>query len=97
MAVLEDTCKAHGFEYECEIGDMQFVSCCQTFHARTAFVDALPPKAPRHLFRTWVGTPEHEGGWCLPFHDSFHPKRGGIQVESTPPTANPLVASGGTD
>ncbi|KAM3503831.1 hypothetical protein MY10362_003945 [Beauveria mimosiformis] len=97
MDVLEATCARHGFEYACDVGDMQFVSCCQTFHSRTAFVDALPPKPPRHLLRTWVGTPEHEGGWCLPFHDSFHPKRGGIQVDSTPPTANALVASGGTD
>ncbi|OAQ96279.1 hypothetical protein LLEC1_02227 [Akanthomyces lecanii] len=76
MDILEKTCARYGFEYTCEVGDVQFVSCCQTFHSRTAFVDALPPKPPRHLLRTW---------------------RGGIQVDSTPPTANPLVASGGTD
>lgn len=96
MDVLQATCEKHGFEYNCEVGDMQFVSCCQTFHSRTAFTDALPPRPPRYLLRTWVGTPEHEGGWCLPFHDSCHPKRGGIQVDSTAPAADPLTTAGGT-
>ncbi|GAB0144985.1 hypothetical protein EsHS_00005436 [Epichloe bromicola] len=96
MEVLEATCQRHGFEYNCEVGDIQFVSCCQTFHSRTAFTDALPPKPPRYLLRTWISTPEHEGGWCLPFHDSCYPKRGGIQVDSTPAVADPLTTAGGT-
>ncbi|KAJ5667307.1 taurine catabolism dioxygenase TauD [Penicillium longicatenatum] len=97
MKVLEETCQRYGLIYDCEMGDMQFVSCCQTFHSRTGFTDAAPPKPQRYLLRTWVGTPEQEGGWCLPFHDSFYPKRGGIQVDSTPPAAEPLITTGGTD
>ncbi|TDZ19775.1 Taurine hydroxylase-like protein SAT17 [Colletotrichum orbiculare MAFF 240422] len=97
MEVLEATCQRHGLEYDCEVGDIQFVSCLQTFHSRTGFVDALPPKPPRYLLRTWIGTPEHEGGWCLPFHDSCYPKRGGIQVDNVPPVAEPLTTAGGTD
>ncbi|KAG5918708.1 hypothetical protein E4U42_006760 [Claviceps africana] len=97
MDVLQATCEKHGFEYNCQVGDIQFVSCCHTFHSRTAFTDALPPKPPRYLLRTWIATPEHEGGWCLPFHDSCYPKRGGIQVDDAPPEADPLTTAGGTE
>ncbi|CAG8978962.1 hypothetical protein HYALB_00012415 [Hymenoscyphus albidus] len=97
MEVLEATCQRHGLVYDCEVGDIQFVSCCQTFHSRTGFTDPPAPKPKRYLLRTWMGTPEHEGGWCLPFHDSCYPKRGGIQVDNTPPRAEPLITAGGTD
>ncbi|RDL33054.1 putative Taurine catabolism dioxygenase TauD [Venustampulla echinocandica] len=97
MEVLEACCQKNGLVYDCELGDIQFVSCCQTFHSRTGFTDPPAPKPPRCLLRTWIGTPEHEGGWCLPFHDSTFPKRGGIQVDNTPPTADPLVTAGGTE
>ncbi|KAB8226238.1 taurine catabolism dioxygenase TauD [Aspergillus novoparasiticus] len=97
MKVLEETCQRNGIVYDCEIGDIQFVSCCQTFHSRTGFTDPPPPQPQRYLLRTWIGTPEHEGGWCLPFHDSCYPKRGGIQVDNTPPAADPLTTAGGTE
>jgi len=41
--------------------------------------------------RLWLATPESEGGWKLPFSDSEHKKRGGIQVNDTRPHA-PLDA-----
>ncbi|KXJ88080.1 taurine catabolism dioxygenase TauD [Microdochium bolleyi] len=97
MEVLELTSQKLGLEYECEVGDVQFVSCLHTLHSRTGFVDAEPPAPPRYLLRTWMGTPEHEGGWCLPFHDSCYPKRGGVQVESVPPAADPLHTTGGAE
>ena len=91
MDVLEACCKKNALEYDCEVGDIQFVSCCHVFHSRTAFVDPEPPRQGRYLLRTWVSTPEHEGGWALPFHDSTIPKRGGIQVDDHPPVAEPLM------
>ena len=41
--------------------------------------------------RLWLATPESEGGWKLPFHDSTEKKRGGIQVNDQPPVC-PLDA-----
>lgn len=35
--------------------------------------------------RLWLATPDTEGGWKLPFPDSSHKKRSGIQVNDTPP------------
>jgi hypothetical protein len=97
IKIMEETCQRNGLVYDCEIGDIQFVSCCQILHSRTGFTDPPPPKPQRYLLRTWIGTPEHEGGWCLPFHDSCYPKRGGIQVDNTPPIADPLTTAGGTE
>jgi len=37
--------------------------------------------------RLWLATPENEGGWKLPFPDSKHKKRGGVQVDDTAPKA----------
>lgn len=52
----------------------------------------FPAPAPRrHLLRLWLATPEAEGGWALPMPDSKEKKRGGIQVNNTPPRA-PLDA-----
>jgi hypothetical protein len=39
----------------------------------------------------WLSTPDTEGGWVLPMPDSAEKKRGGIQVNNTPPRA-PLDA-----
>jgi len=41
--------------------------------------------------RLWLSTPETEGGWALPMPDSNEKKRGGVQVNDTPPRA-PLDA-----
>ena len=53
--------------------------------------DFAPPAPRRHLLRLWLSTPESEGGWALPMPDSDEKKRGGIQVNNTPPKA-PLDA-----
>lgn len=74
-----------------EVGDIQFLSNCHVFHARTAYKDYPPPEPRRHLMRLWLATPESEGGWKLPFIDSDEKKRGGIQVNDTRPHA-PLDA-----
>lgn len=74
-----------------DIGDIQFLSNNHVLHARTAYKDYPPPAPRRHLMRLWLSTPEEEGGWKLPFHDTKEKKRGGIQVNDTPPVA-PLDA-----
>ena len=53
--------------------------------------DFAPPAPRRHLLRLWLATPEGEGGWALPMPDSHEKKRGGVQVNDTPPKA-PLDA-----
>lgn len=53
--------------------------------------DFAPPAPRRHLLRLWLATPESEGGWALPMPDSNEKKRGGVQVNNTPPKA-PLDA-----
>jgi hypothetical protein len=68
-----------------EVGDIQFLSNEHVFHARTAYIDHAPPAPRRHLLRLWLSTPENEGGWKLPFFDAAQKKRGGIQVDDTPP------------
>lgn len=70
-----------------EVGDIQFLSNEHVFHARTAYRDYAPPAPRRHLMRLWLATPEDEDGWILPFKDSHEKKRGGIQVDDTPPAA----------
>jgi hypothetical protein len=86
LKVLEETCHNLRLHMILEIGDIQFLaSGNHVFHARTAYKDHLPPKPRRHLMRLWLATPESEGGWKLPFYDSNEKKRGGIQVNNTPP------------
>jgi hypothetical protein len=85
--VLEDTCLKLALHMILEIGDIQFLSNAHVLHARTAYKDYPPPAPRRHLMRLWLATPESEGGWKLPFGDSAHKKRGGIQVNDTPPRA----------
>ncbi|THV49581.1 hypothetical protein BGAL_0188g00180 [Botrytis galanthina] len=89
--VLEDTCHRLRLHMILEIGDIQFLSNEHVLHARTAYKDHAPPAPRRHLMRLWLATPESEGGWKLPFHDSNEKKRGGIQVNDQAPVA-PLDA-----
>lgn len=83
--VLEETCQRLALHMVLDIGDIQFLSNAHIFHSRTAYKDHLPPQPRRHLMRLWLGTPESEGGWRLPFEDSDEKKRGGIQVNNNPP------------
>ncbi|KAH8727238.1 hypothetical protein GQ44DRAFT_612480 [Phaeosphaeriaceae sp. PMI808] len=85
--VLEDTCLKLALHMILDIGDIQFLSNNHVLHARTAYRDFPPPAPRRHLMRLWLSTPEQEGGWKLPFHDSREKKRGGIQVDNTAPVA----------
>lgn len=89
--VLEQTCKRLSLHMILEVGDIQFLSNAHVFHARTKYTDHAPPAPRRHLMRLWLATPDNEGGWKLPFHDSAQKKRGGVQVDDTPPVA-PLDA-----
>lgn len=85
--ILEETCQTLALHMILEVGDIQFLSNNHVLHARTAYTDYGPPAPRRHLMRLWLSTPEDEGGWKLPFHDSKEKKRGGIQVDDTPPVA----------
>ncbi|MCJ1474195.1 hypothetical protein MMC13_002853 [Lambiella insularis] len=89
--VLEATCKRLALHMILEVGDIQFLTNELVFHARTEYTDHPPPKPRRHLMRLWLATPEDEGGWRLPYHDSAEKKRGGIQVNDQAPLA-PLDA-----
>jgi len=89
--VLEDTCYKLKLHMVLEKGDIQLLSNQHVFHARTEYIDHPPPHPSRQLMRLWLATPESEGGWKLPFKDSQEKKRGGIQVNDTPPHA-PLDA-----
>jgi hypothetical protein len=89
--VLEETCHRLRLHMILEVGDIQFLSNEHVLHARTEYIDHPPPAPRRHLMRLWLATPETEGGWKLPFHDSAEKKRGGIQVDNQPPVA-PLDA-----
>ncbi|KAK2626063.1 hypothetical protein QTJ16_004325 [Diplocarpon rosae] len=89
--ILEETCHRLRLHMILEVGDIQFLSNEHVLHARTAYKDHAPPKPRRHLMRLWLATPESEGGWKLPFHDSAEKKRGGVQVDDQPPVC-PLDA-----
>lgn len=89
--LLEDTCLELALHMVLEVGDIQFLTNNHCLHARTEYVDAPPPAKPRQLMRLWLATPETEGGWKLPFHDSAYVKRGGVQVDDNPEVA-PLDA-----
>jgi hypothetical protein len=91
IKVLEETCQRLSLHMILEVGDIQFLSNVHVFHARTEYIDHAPPTPRRHLMRLWLATPESEGGWKLPFHDTNEKKRGGIQVNDTPPVC-PLDA-----
>ncbi|KAJ3503710.1 hypothetical protein NM208_g16462 [Fusarium decemcellulare] len=85
MTVLEETCQKLALHMILEVGDIQFVANTHLLHARTEYKDFAPPAPRRHLLRLWLSTPETEGGWKLPFHDSLEKKRGGIQVNNNAP------------
>lgn len=89
--VLEQVCDRLKLHMILEVGDIQFLSNEHVLHARTEYKDYAPPRPRRHLMRLWLATPEEEGGWKLPFHDSNEKKRGGIQVNDTAPVC-PLDA-----
>lgn len=85
--VLEATCQRLSLHMVLDVGDIQFLSNEHVLHARTEYKDHAPPAPRRHLMRLWLATPESEGGWKLPFHDSQEKKRGGIQVDDMAPVA----------
>lgn len=87
LNVLEATCNRVALHMVLDIGDIQFVANTHVLHARTAYKDHAPPAPRRHLMRLWLATPEGEGGWRVPFWDSFEKKRGGIQVDDQAPVA----------
>ncbi|KAJ5374415.1 Taurine catabolism dioxygenase TauD/TfdA [Penicillium concentricum] len=99
LEVFEKTCAELSLHMILAPGDIQFLSNSHVFHARTAYTDhpagAIDddgrPARRRHLMRLWLSAPESEGGWKLPYHDSLEKKRGGIQVNDTPPVC-PLDA-----
>lgn len=82
--VFEDTCQRFALHMVLDVGDIQFMNNENIFHARTAYKDRPAPAPGRHLLRLWLATPESEGGWKLPFHDSDAKKRGGVQVDDRP-------------
>jgi len=87
--LLEATCERVKLHMVLDVGDIQFVSNSHTLHARTAYTDYAPESGMprRHLMRLWLSVPQSEGGWRLPFADADEKKRGGIQVDDTPPVA----------
>ncbi|KAK9426271.1 putative TauD/TfdA-like domain-containing protein [Seiridium unicorne] len=87
--LLENICNRVKLHMVLQVGDIQFVANTHTLHARTAYRDFGPDsgKPRRHLMRLWLSVPEEEGGWRLPFWDTNEKKRGGIQVNDTPPVA----------
>lgn len=91
IKILEEVSVRLSLHMILEIGDIQFLSNNHIFHARTEYKDFPPPQPRRHLMRLWLSVPDNEGGWKLPFEDSSHKKRGGIQVNDQPPVC-PLDA-----
>jgi hypothetical protein len=89
LETLEEVCSRVKLHMVLEVGDIQFVSNSHILHARTAYRDYGPDSGMprRHLMRLWLSTPASEGGWRLPFPDADERKRGGIQVNDTPPVA----------
>ena len=87
LKVLEETCMRSSLHMVLDVGDIQWLSNEHVLHSRTAYKDhdASTGIPRRHLLRLWLSTPESEGGWQLPFHDTDHKKRGGVQVNDTPP------------
>ena len=84
IRVFEDTCQRLALHMVLDVGDIQFMNNEDLFHARTEYKDHPLPAPGRHLLRLWLATPESEGGWKLPFHDSDWKKRGGVQVDDRP-------------
>ncbi|KAH9898756.1 Clavaminate synthase-like protein [Xylariomycetidae sp. FL2044] len=89
VRLLEATCDRVKLHMILAVGDIQFVANSHTLHARTAYRDFSPDsgRPRRHLMRLWLAVGEDDGGWRLPYWDSKEKKRGGIQVDDTPPVA----------
>jgi hypothetical protein len=89
VATIEAVCDRVKLHMILEVGDIQFVANTHTLHARTSYRDFGPDSGMprRHLMRLWLSVPQEEGGWRLPFWDTDEKKRGGIQVDNTPPVA----------
>ncbi|KAF2487144.1 hypothetical protein BDY17DRAFT_4077 [Neohortaea acidophila] len=93
LTIFDDTCQRLALHMILDPGDIQLLSNMQVFHARTAYKDYPPgsvdergrERVRRHLMRLWLSVPESEGGWRTPFHDTDDKKRGGVQVDLTPP------------
>ena len=99
LEVLDETCQRLALHMVLDPGDIQLLCNMHVYHARTAYKDYPVgsvdergrERVRRHLMRLWLATPEDEGGWKTPFHDSMEKKRGGIQVNDTAPVC-PLDA-----
>lgn len=99
LELLDEICLREAMHMILEPGDIQFLANSHNFHSRTAYKDWAPgsvdeegnPLPQRHLMRLWLAVPEDEGGWKLPYPDRHLKKRGGIQVNDTPPVC-PLDA-----
>ena len=99
LKVLDETCQRLALHMILDPGDIQLLSNTQVYHARTAYKDYPAgsfdekgrERVRRHLMRLWLAVPESEDGWKTPFHDSKDKKRGGVQVDDTPPVC-PLDA-----
>ncbi|KAK6381975.1 uncharacterized protein PV06_03196 [Exophiala oligosperma] len=89
LETLEAVCNRVKLHMILDVGDIQFLSNSHVLHARTEYRDHPPESGMprRHLMRLWLSTPASEGGWTLPFPDNNERKRGGIQVDDTPPVA----------
>jgi hypothetical protein len=99
MRLLEETAHQLALHMILQPGDIQLLANSHVFHARTAYTDwpagavdeEGKPRLQRQLMRLWLAVGEEEGGWKLPYVDSKHERRGGIQVDSRPPNC-PLDA-----
>jgi hypothetical protein len=81
---FDQTCLRESIRNVLEIGDVHFMTNNHLYHSRTSYKDHEPPAPRRHLLRLWLSTPESEGGWKLPYHDSDWRRRGGVQVDDRP-------------
>jgi hypothetical protein len=93
IKTLEEVAKREALHMVLEPGDIQLLANHHVMHARTAYTDwpagsvdeRGQARKRRQLMRLWLAAPETEGGWKLPYPDSKQKKRGGIQVDDTPP------------
>ncbi|CRG87787.1 hypothetical protein PISL3812_04808 [Talaromyces islandicus] len=81
---FDQLCLQESIRNVLKVGDVHFMTNNHLYHSRTGYKDHPPPAPRRHLLRLWLSTPESEGGWKLPYHDSNWNKRGGVQVDDRP-------------
>ncbi|KAJ5659934.1 hypothetical protein N7507_006385 [Penicillium longicatenatum] len=82
---FDQLCLQESIRNVLKVGDVHFMTNNHLFHSRTGYEDHPAPAPRRHLLRLWLSTPESEGGWKLPYHDSDWKRRGGVQVDDHPP------------